>query len=187
MTDETTTSSTVSWRRGDRRRVVLRLFCLGGAMIAATAVFTGLYSASQPNSWYRNLTGQHLSLQEPPSIVRVGRPADFAAVGVYQGSKSDGCWVVRLPENKLIAVNTSCTYDGCATSCVADDGPYGCPCCGARFQIDGTILSGPAKRPMERFKIYLDHESVLVNRSETFQLESGEWQVQGAFLPVDDH
>jgi cytochrome b6-f complex iron-sulfur subunit len=186
MTDETTTYSVNLRHRGDRRRVRLRRFLLGAALIAVISVPAGLYSASLPNSWYRNLTGHHLSLEEPPSIVRMGRPADFAAVGVCEGSMGDGCWIVRLPENKLIAIHTFCTHDGCATSWVAEVRQYGCPCCGSRFEIDGTILSGPAERPLERFKIYLQRESILVNRSETFQLESGGWQVQGAFLKVDD-
>lgn len=187
MTDETTTSAASFWYRGDRRRGLLWSCCLLIAvLIGVFALSAGLYSASRPKSWYRNLTGQHLSLEEPPSIVRIGRPAEFAAVDLYEGSKGDGFWIVRLPENKLIAIHTFCTHDGCTTNWVAEERQYGCPCCGSRFDIDGTTLSGPAERPLERFKIYLHRDSVLVDRSETFQLESGEWQLQGAFLSVDD-
>lgn len=181
MSNETVTSPASYWQRVDRRQVLL-LFCFGAALIAAAG---GLYSASLPKSWYRNSMGKQLSLEEPPSIVQVGRPADFTAAGLYEDSKGDGIWVVRLPENKLVAVHTFCTHDGCATSWVAEDRQYGCPCCGSRYEIDGTVLSDPATTALERFKIYNHDKSVLVNRSETFQRESGGWPMSGAFLPMD--
>lgn len=183
MTNETPTSSVSFWQRDNRRWVLLLLFCSGAALIVATA---GLYSAALPNSWYRHLTGTQLSLAEPSSIVRVGRPADFTAAGLYQSSKGDGIWVVRLPENKLVAVHTFCTHDGCATSWVAEDRQYGCPCCGSRYEIDGTVLSGPATTALERFKIYNHDGSVLVNRSEKFKYEAGQWSTPGASLSLDN-
>lgn len=188
MTDKTPASlSPDAERTGDRRFLLRALFCIGTTFAVLIGVPACLYSGSLPNSWYRNLTGQQLNPQEPPSIARLGLLTDFAAIGVYQSSRSDGCWVVRLPENKLIAVNTNCTHDGCATSCIEENGPYGCPCCGSKFQMDGTTLSGPAERPLERFKIYIDKDSVLVNRSEAFQQRAGGWQSSGACLSLDDH
>ena len=186
MTDSTPAPLPVAPERTSNRRFLLRMFCIGAALAVVIGVPACLYSASLPNSWYRNLTGQQLTPQEPPSIVRLGRLADFPAIGAYQSSRSDGCWVVRLPEDKLIAVNTSCTHDGCATSCIAENGPYGCPCCGSKFKMDGTILSGPADRPLERFKVYVDNNTVFVNRSETFQQGSGDWQSSEAFVSFDD-
>lgn len=174
-------------RTGDRRFLLWRLSIIGTALAVVIGVPACLYSGSLPNSWYRNLTGQQLNPQESTSIARLGLLTDFAAIGVYQTSQGDGCWVVRLPENKLIAVNANCTHDGCATSCIAKNGPYGCPCCGSKFQMDGTTLSGPAERPLERFKIYIEKDSVLVNRSEAFQQSAGAWQNSGAFLSLDTH
>ena len=186
MTDSTPASLSPDPERAGNRRFLRRMFCIGAAVAAVLGVQACLYSGSLPNSWYRNLTGQQLNPQEPPSIVRLGRLTDFPATGAYEGSRSDGCWIVRLPENKLIAVNTNCTHDGCATSCIAASGPYGCPCCGSKFKMDGTVLSGPAERPLERFNIYIDNNSVLVNRSETFQQRSSGWQSSGAFLSLND-
>jgi len=188
MTDPTPPSlSPDTERTGDRQFLLRALFCIGTAFAVLIGVQACLYSGSLPNSWYRDLTGQQLNPQEPPSIVRVGCAADFTTAGIYQGSKGDGIWMVRLPENKLVAVHTFCTHDGCATSCIAENGPYGCPCCGSKFKMDGTTLSGPAERPLERFKIYIDQDSVLVNRSEAFQQSAGGWQSSGAYLSLDDH
>ena len=179
MTNETPPSSVSFWQRDDRRWVLLLLFCSGAVLIVATA---GLYSAALPNLRCRNLTGKQLSLAEPSSNVRVGCPGDFTAAGLYQASEGDGIWVVRLPENELVAVHTFCTHDGCATSWVAENRQYGCPCCGSRYEIDGAVLSGPATTALERLKIYNHDGSVLVNRSEKFKYEAGQWSTPGASL-----
>ena len=172
-------------RARDRRFLLRALFFIGTALAVLIGILACLYSGSLPNSWYRNLTGQQLNPQESTSICRLGVLTDFAAIGVYQNSQGDGCWVVRLPENQLIAINTNCTHDGCATSRVSETAAYGCPCCGSKFQMDGKTLSGPAEQSLERFKIYMDKDSVLVNRSDTFQESAGGWQNAAAFLSLD--
>ncbi len=79
--------------KSDFTRKTVLFCCLG--MLLCIAVYG---TAAQPQSWYRNLTGQHLSLEEPPNIVRVGLPKDFPEVGVYTLSRTDGVWIVRLPQ-----------------------------------------------------------------------------------------
>ena len=162
------------------------LFCCLG-MLLCIAMFGMAWSvAVKPLSWYRNLTGHHLSLEEPPNIVRVGLTKDFPEVGVYTRSRTDGVWIVRLPQSKLVAIHTSCTHDGCSTNWVPVESQFKCPCCGSEFEMDGTNSRGLADLPLERRKIYLHRDSVMVNRSVAFRQYSGEWQLPGASLSMRD-
>lgn len=164
------------WRR--RAPWIVGIFV--ATLIGSTAL---LHSAAQPQSWFRNLTGLQLSLKEPDGIVRVGRREDFPTEDVYSSSQSDGAWIVRLPEDKLVAIHTFCTHDGCATNWIAKQSRFGCPCCGSKFKMDGNVSAGPAERPLERFKIYLDRGSVIVKRSDIFRGELN-WQLPGASLSI---
>ena len=143
--------------------------------------------AAQPRSWYRNLTGQHLSLdEEPPNIVRAGLRKDFPDVGVYKDIRTDGVWIVRLPDSKLVAIHTFCTHDGCSTNWIPAESQFKCPCCGSEFEMGGINSRGLAERPLERRMIYLHRDSVMVNRSVAFRQYSGEWQLPGASLSMRD-
>lgn len=55
--------------------------------------------------------------------------------------------VTRIGPNDAFAVTgTQCTHEGC---CIARNGDgWQCPCHGARFDIDGTVTGGPAKRDL---------------------------------------
>jgi Rieske Fe-S protein len=60
------------------------------------------------------------------------------------------------------AVSTRCTHRGCTVS--PEAGILACPCHGSRFEFDGSLLEGPAPRPLESFQLEeaADHITILV-------------------------
>src|SRR4051812_10088529 len=152
-----------------RRRGII---VLGGASVLAASVFlversqnSNTDSSKSAETWLRRLTGTRLSLDEPPRIVRARRPSDFVAVGIQGGHERDGFRLVRRPDGALIAVGTSCSFDGCGTNQGDRDARMICPCCGSRYDADGVQVGGPARGPLPRFKVYRESGSVLVNMS----------------------
>ena len=111
---------------------------------------------------------------------------DFPDLGVYTGSQADGVWIVRLPEAKLVALHAFCTHDGCSTSWMQTENQFKCACCGSEFKMDGTNSRGPANRPLERCKIYLHRESVMVNRSATLRHTLEESKLSEASILMND-
>jgi glycine/D-amino acid oxidase-like deaminating enzyme len=57
--------------------------------------------------------------------------------------------VSRGPEGDLRAVSAACTHMGCTVSWNGAEGTWDCPCHGSRFAPDGSVLHGPALRPLE--------------------------------------
>ena len=151
------------WHRFALPVMAVAVFGLIGFL--STLFLSTLRSTANSQSWYRNLTGKHLSLEEPSTLIRVGVPSDFSGVGVYTDRRNDGVWIVRLPEAGLVALSTFCTYDGCSTDSVELKSYFKCPCCGSDFEMGGTVLTGPATRPLERYKVYLHRGSIMLNRS----------------------
>jgi Rieske Fe-S protein len=56
--------------------------------------------------------------------------------------------VSRDEDGRLRAVGARCTHLGCEVSFNAPEQTWECACHGSRFGLDGSVLSGPAVRPL---------------------------------------
>ncbi len=72
--------------------------------------------------------------------------------------------VVRDPANKakLIAVNPTCTHQGCIVKWEAKEKTFECPCHDAHFSADGKVKSGPASKPLATYSAKISGDQVLV-------------------------
>ncbi len=59
------------------------------------------------------------------------------------------CAVHRDEDGVAHAVSARCTHLGCLVAFNAAERAWECPCHGSRFGTDGTVLQGPAVRPLE--------------------------------------
>jgi len=59
-------------------------------------------------------------------------------------------YVVKDTEG-LFAETAVCTHLGCLTRPNPNEDGFFCPCHGSVFALDGTVLKGPAPRPLEHF------------------------------------
>lgn len=67
--------------------------------------------------------------------------------------------VMREGSN-IVALSLVCTHLGCTVS-VTPEGMV-CPCHGSRFDRSGTVLSGPAERPLPRLIVEQDGATLVV-------------------------
>ncbi|HUQ55294.1 FAD-dependent oxidoreductase [Lentzea sp.] len=58
--------------------------------------------------------------------------------------------VYRDADGKLHGVSLRCTHLGCLVRFNAAEHSWDCPCHGSRFDVDGTVLEGPATRPLPK-------------------------------------
>ena len=125
--------------------------------------------AGRENPWAPYLAPNRLSLRSTPKLwemnAKVGwhfvgdrlRPAeDGSAAHVPAGEARavrDGLGktgVFRDDEGRLHAISLRCTHLGCLLRFNAAERSWDCPCHGSRFDVDGSVLEGPATRPLER-------------------------------------
>nr|WP_042186577.1 FAD-dependent oxidoreductase [Kibdelosporangium sp. MJ126-NF4]CEL17376.1 oxidoreductase [Kibdelosporangium sp. MJ126-NF4]CTQ91397.1 oxidoreductase [Kibdelosporangium sp. MJ126-NF4] len=76
-----------------------------------------------------------------------GVPVDTARV-LPDGRGKKG--VYRDQDGTLHAVSLRCTHLGCLLRFNGAERSWDCPCHGSRFDIDGTVLEGPATQPLPR-------------------------------------
>jgi len=132
-----------------------------------------------------------LEVEDPK--VRCGPLGKYAAMAPgdvnndYKPVKPSGFWIIRQ-EDRIAALSIICTHLGCIPSWLPNDHKFKCPCHGSGYTQDGTNFEGPAPRPLERFKIYLDGETVVVDRSTKFLAmgpnDPAVWNEPDAYIPV---
>jgi cytochrome b6-f complex iron-sulfur subunit len=127
-------------------------------------------------------------LFEKPSTFKIGIPNEFklndnSGYQVYETWKAEhSVWIVR-EKNRIYALHSKCTHLGCTPNWFADEGVFKCPCHGSQFYSNGVNFSGPATRPLDRFKISVGNDGIIVvdkGRIYTFK----EFDKAGAYVEV---
>jgi glycine/D-amino acid oxidase-like deaminating enzyme/nitrite reductase/ring-hydroxylating ferredoxin subunit len=67
------------------------------------------------------------------------------AVATVDGRRTG---LYRDDEGVLHAVSNACTHMGCGLQFNTAEKSWDCPCHGSRFAVDGTVLNGPAVKPL---------------------------------------
>ncbi|MGD9701113.1 MAG: Rieske 2Fe-2S domain-containing protein [Acidimicrobiia bacterium] len=58
--------------------------------------------------------------------------------------------IARDQSGQLHCLSAMCTHLGCVVGFNEAEQTWDCPCHGPRFEVDGTVLDGPASAPLER-------------------------------------
>lgn len=125
-------------------------------------------------------------LYEPPTSFKVGPAEEFAPGVVDERFKeSNGVWVVNN-EGKLYALVAVCTHLGCPPNWLESQNKFKCPCHGSGYYKNGVNFEGPTPRPLERARIYLDPDDgqVVVDKSQRYQWELGQWSDPESFIEL---
>jgi Rieske Fe-S protein len=121
------------------------------------------------NPWWHTFQPTRVSPRSTPSLVRTNlkvaadlvgdrlRPAESPSVtdvptgqARVVGDYRDKTGVYREPDGTVHAVSLRCTHLGCLVRFNSAERSWDCPCHGSRFDVDGTVLEGPATRPLEK-------------------------------------
>ncbi|MBI1748322.1 MAG: ubiquinol-cytochrome c reductase iron-sulfur subunit [Acidobacteria bacterium] len=129
-------------------------------------------------------------LFEPPQSFKAGLPNEYS-LGVDERWKEKyRVWIIRTEEG-FFALSGECTHLGCTPNYFTSEAKFKCPCHGSGFYAAGgkekigINFEGPAPRPLERFRIALtDDGQIVVDKSQKFQQEKGEWIDPESFLKI---
>jgi Rieske Fe-S protein len=64
--------------------------------------------------------------------------------------------LVWRKDGNLGAASVVCTHRGCEVVFAPAAGTLDCPCHGSRFNADGTVLQGPAIRPLKKYRAEIE-------------------------------
>lgn len=72
-------------------------------------------------------------------------------------------WVVHLEDGSFAAVWRVCTHGACEVE--SRGAQFECPCHGSIFALDGSVVRGPATRPLRRFEAVRFGDSLFLRRA----------------------
>ncbi len=98
----------------------------------------------------------------PPDAVDAGPIGDYGHSGVYDKFSEDGFFIVRRAQ-EVFALSSVCTHRACTVR-LQEDGSFYCHCHHSRFDPDGHVVRGPARRDLPRLAVAMDERKHLLVR-----------------------
>jgi Rieske Fe-S protein len=103
----------------------------------------------------------------PPASAGSAAPAanviaKTADVPVGSGVIVDKTVLTQPTAGVFKGFSAKCTHAGCTVNKVAD-GTIDCPCHGSKFNLDGSVASGPAQKPLEVENITVQGDSIVLS------------------------
>ncbi len=95
-----------------------------------------------------HFVGDRVRSSHADSVVDIA-PGTGAVLRIH----GERCAIYRDDAGALHAVSARCTHLGCIVHFNDAEREWECPCHGSRFGIDGSLVQGPANRPLERKQI----------------------------------
>ncbi|WP_431950196.1 ubiquinol-cytochrome c reductase iron-sulfur subunit [Nocardia lijiangensis] len=133
----------------DRRTVVA-----GAGALAAAATALAACGGSGDNA---------TAASAPAPAARSGGPtvlAKTADVPVGGGVIAGDTVVTQPSAGVFVGLNSTCTHAGCRVREVAG-GTVNCVCHGSKFGLDGSVVAGPAQRPLASRTVRVEGDSVV--------------------------
>lgn len=131
----------------DGRRGFLRLMGKGSVVLAFLIQIAAAARAFVPNVLY-----------EPLRRFKLRKPKDYPPGVTFNADRR--LFIVRDGDDFHV-ISSVCTHLGCSVQWRQDERRFDCPCHGSRFREDGTVISGPAPRPLEWYAVALSPDGYL--------------------------
>ena len=84
-------------------------------------------------------------------------PKPYAGV-----TAKSAAWIRRTENNDFIAFAINCTHLGCPVRWEKTAELFMCPCHGGVYYSDGTVAGGPPPKPLTRYEIRINHDTVQI-------------------------
>lgn len=92
--------------------------------------------------------GDRFGIEEIGSLGEIA--AGSGKIVEYEGQKVG---IYKKETGQVTVIDPVCTHAGCIVQWNDSEKSWDCPCHGARFNCDGEVLTGPARKPLERVKL----------------------------------
>lgn len=101
------------------------------------------------------------------SKVELGTPTLFKATlerktGWIVNQEEISFYILTDNGREFIAMSNICTHLGCRVRWIEEQEEYFCPCHNGIFAKDGSVVSGPPPRPLDRFEVKIEDDQLYV-------------------------
>lgn len=72
-------------------------------------------------------------------------------------------YLARLKDGGFLALSRKCTHLGCTVPWVSEEKKFVCPCHASAFDIGGEVISPPAPRALDIYRVVIENDIIKVN------------------------
>jgi cytochrome b6-f complex iron-sulfur subunit len=105
------------------------------------------------------------------AVIEAGPVGNFA-VDTVTAFKRGRFYLCRLEDGGFLALSRTCTHLGCTVPWVAEDKKFACPCHASSFDITGNVISAPASRALDIYRVMIENKVVKVDTSTMIKRSS---------------
>jgi cytochrome b6-f complex iron-sulfur subunit len=80
-------------------------------------------------------------------------------------------YLCRMEDGGFLALSSKCTHLGCSVPWIDKEKRFACPCHGSSYDIKGNVLSPPAPRPLDIYRVNIENDIVKVDISKRVKRE----------------
>jgi len=114
-------------------------------------------------------------------LSRDAQPDRFGVIYVEGKWKPEHRFFIVRERDRVYALSARCAHLGCTVNWFPELQIFKCPCHGSEYHSNGLQFAGPAPRPLDRFRIWLDVTGeLIVDTSVVYGPER--FDVDGAFV-----
>lgn len=106
-------------------------------------------------------------------LITAGKVDDFPP-GSVTHIANGRFYLSRLLDGGFLAIYQRCTHLGCSVPWEQSTGEFICPCHSSRFSPEGDVLSAPAPRALDIFRVILEDGEVKVDTAKPIVRQSFE-------------
>ena len=149
-------------RRDFMKAVIAGISGVIGAAIGlpAIAYVVGPALAKATDTWIRLGTVNKVELGTPTLFKTMIQ----TQTGWINAEEEFSAYVLTENGQDFITMSNICTHLGCRVRWIPDQEGFYCPCHNGVFAKDGTVISGPPPRPLDRFESKVEDGVLFVKR-----------------------
>jgi Rieske Fe-S protein len=158
--------------QASRREFLIASAAAGAGLAAGCGTDDGSGSSTEPigdPNYYPNSPRQPTGPMDTnmpicPSTAGLLQGPDATSLPLNSAKQVSGFYYVYRDSKGVFALNIQCPHAGCTPALQPNSQTWVCPCHGSQFALDGSLINGPAPRPLPRYpvckgsdgKLYID-------------------------------
>ena len=141
------------------------IFGIGGLISASIVVpaigyIVGPALKQAQDTWIRLGSVSKVELNEPTLF----KATVETQTGWIDTQEEVSAYVLTENGKDFAALSNICTHLGCRIRWIAEEGKFFCPCHNGVFARDGSVVSGPPPRPLDRFETKVEDGTLYIKR-----------------------
>jgi cytochrome b6-f complex iron-sulfur subunit len=136
-----------------RRAFLKKSGALAVMSVFGVGFFTGCSEDTDPGTPPAPSTGQGVQFSNNVLTIDLSQTPALANAGGWALISQARVLVANTGGNQFTALTSVCTHSGCDRNWSFSNNVFTCSCHNSRFNVDGSVVNGPALRPLASFPV----------------------------------